>query len=167
MGALLLVARGAVCWNGRTDFHHFGANERAFAAVNDDSRIACWGQSDQGVSDCPSGTGYASVYASSRAMSAIKTDGSIEAWGLSGYGGTGAPSGTGFEAIYSSDAGFIARKGDGSLACWGQNCEGTPPDSGYDAPVVVALTYYQGKAAIKSGAITCWGHTSYGGTGTT
>ena len=92
------------------------------------------GDSGNGGSGAPTGSGFTAIYSTVGSFAALKEDGSISAWGHSGNGGSGAPTESGFTAIYSTELAFAALKEDGSISAWGTTgygASGAPTGSGF------------------------------------
>ena len=62
-------------------------NFGAFAAINKDSTITTWGDSNFGSVTVPSNSDYEFIYASNKAFTGIKFNKTINSWGNSNYGG--------------------------------------------------------------------------------
>jgi hypothetical protein len=74
----------------------------AFAAIKADGSISAWGNTANGGTGAPTGTGYTDISFNQSAFAAIKADGSITNWGSAtsgGAGSTNAPKGSGFTNI--------------------------------------------------------------------
>ncbi len=170
--------------SARNDFGFHNAsnnfNNQAFATLQADGSITAWGNSGNGGTGAPTGSGYTKIYSNRYAFAALKIDGSITAWGRSNYGGSGAPTGSGYVKIYSNSEAFAAIKADGSITAWGLSSSGgtgaptgawglsssggtgAPTGSGYKKIYSAEYAF----AAIKAdGSITAWGDSPYGGTG--
>ena len=82
------------------------------------------GDSGNGGSGAPTGSGFTAIYSTYYAFAALTADGSISAWGLSSNGGSGAPTGSGFTAIYSTYTAFAALTEGGAISVWGDSSNG-------------------------------------------
>ena len=155
--------------SARNDFGFHNAsnnfNNQAFATLQADGSITAWGNSGNGGTGAPTGSGYTKIYSNRYAFAALKIDGSITAWGRSNYGGSGAPTGSGYVKIYSNSEAFVALKADGSITAWGNSNYGgigAPDDSGYTK---ISSTWAAFAALKADSSITAWGDPTYGGSG--
>ena len=163
VGAFLLLVPAGARPGYRCGQH---ANQRAFAALDDEGAIHAWGNSDDGGSGAPSGTGFTAIFSTNcSAFAALDDQGAIHAWGHSDGGGSGAPSGTGFTAIFSTDSRSRrsttrAPSTRGATATYGGS--GAPSGTGFTAIFSTTRAF---AALDDQGRIHAWGGDQGGGSG--
>lgn len=130
--------------------------------LTDEGEIVCWGYSEYGILDSPSGT-FTSISVGGTAACALAADGVVTCWGgSSSFAGAfeGQPP---FEQIAVGYPQLCALTAEGEVLCWGDDEFGeTVAPAGVFA--AVDCSDWLSCALDAAGALTCWGHNNYGQT---
>ena len=93
-----------------------------------DGSISVWGNSNNGGSGSPIGTGFTKIFSNDTTFVALHTDGYIKVWGGGAnneYGATGEPVTSDIFTVIPSKYAFTAIKTDGSVCTWGDDSSNT------------------------------------------
>ena len=130
--------------------------------LTDEGEIVCWGDSDYGILDAPSGV-FSSISVGPSAGCALEADGVVTCWGQSSpFAGAfeGQPP---FRQVAVGYTQLCALTVDGGVLCWGDDefGETLAPAGGFAA---VDVGVWLSCGLDPSGVITCWGRDDYGQT---
>lgn len=109
---------------------------RTLCGVRTDGTVACWGPSEFGQTDAPTGT-FLSVSADRYFTCGVKTDGTLACWGTNEFGETAEFAGSGFVSVSNAGDPLCGLRNDGTIACSGHS-------SGVDVPsgTFIAISKY-------------------------
>jgi alpha-tubulin suppressor-like RCC1 family protein len=136
-----------------------------YVAVSSGGNVACWGlNSDNEVSDVPTGSGYTAISSGSYADLALAANGSIVGWGDNTYGEINYPSGTGYLGIAEGGFDGFAITANHEMVGWGNNDLGELNYPALTDYVQVSAGYQWACALTSSGTIVAWGTNTAGET---
>jgi alpha-tubulin suppressor-like RCC1 family protein len=161
-----------VCWGSNSpavtaapaSLETISADNRTTCAVNDQSRLKCWGWEDAYnlLTDAPSGEGWVNTSMGRDNACAIDDQGQITCWGRSDMN-TGVPTGSGFFSLSVGGYSSCALDASGAPYCWGSdtlNQVSHAPTAGGFQAVAAGNKFMCAIDAV--GALTCWGEDNYG-----
>jgi hypothetical protein len=131
------------------------------ALLDESGNIACWGISEYGELDAPSGA-FSSVFTGDFHACALDGDGAAVCWGEGGFGYIQPPPDVRFRTLAAGWQATCGITQKGALMCWGGNMDsdhalhiaGFEPEGVF---IDVSLGRDMACAVREDGAVMCWG----------